>query len=188
MLLAAGDSSRFGSNKLIHPLPDGTPVALAAAGNLLAAVPQSIAIIRQGQQQLGDGLSALGLQVVENPLADQGMGSSLAAGINASRDADGWLIALADMPWIRPETITALVGRLNKGASMVAPVYRQVRGHPVGLSSRWRDDLLGLHADRGARQLLNDHPDELELIATSDPGVIRDIDLPEDLLGSSLGV
>jgi molybdenum cofactor cytidylyltransferase len=46
ILLAAGNASRFGSNKLLHLLPDGTPIAMAAARNLKAAIPSSLAIVR----------------------------------------------------------------------------------------------------------------------------------------------
>ncbi len=181
VLLAAGNSERFGSNKLMYPLEDGLTVAVSAARNLVNAVPESIAIIKPGQQQLASSLSALGLAVIENPKADEGMGTSLALGIQASIDANGWLIALADMPWVKPKTIHALADRLIKGVSMVAPSYEQTRGHPVGFSSDWRDDLLNLSGDKGARHLLNEHVDALRLLITDDPGVVRDIDVPEDL-------
>lgn len=181
MLLAAGNSKRFGSDKLMHPFQDGTTVALATARNLIVAVPESIAIIKKEQQELASSLSALGLKVIENPMAEEGMGTSLAVGINAKHDADGWLIALADMPWVKSKTILTLADRLEKGASIVAPSYDQKRGHPVGFSSNWRNELLSLRGDKGARQLLNDNSDTVRLMATNDSGVLSDIDVPEDL-------
>jgi molybdenum cofactor cytidylyltransferase len=181
ILLAAGTASRFGAAKLLHPLPDGMPVGVAAAGALLQSVPNSIAIVRPGDHALIKAFSAVGLQVVENPLADEGMGSSLAAGVCATSGATGWLIALADMPWLQPATITALADRLNSGASIVAPVYQGRRGNPVGFSSRWQKALQALSGDKGARDLLANYPDELELLTTEDAGVLQDVDHPRDL-------
>ena len=181
ILLAAGSAVRFGSNKLLHPLPDGTPLAVQAARRLIDAVPNSIAVIRPDDQELGDALAATGLRIIENPLASQGMGTSLAMGVRATGDATGWIIALADMPWIAPATLDAVAGRLRQGASMAAAAHAGRRGHPVGFSGRWREELCGLSGDSGARRLLEAHPDALELVETADPGIFRDIDYPQDL-------
>ena len=181
ILLAAGSASRFGAAKLLHPLPDGVAIGVAAASALIKAVPNSLAVVGPGDQTLITAFSELGLKVVENPLADEGMGTSLAAGVCATSEAAGWLIALADMPWLQPATITALADRLNSGASMVAPVYAGRRGHPVGFSSCWYEQLSGLSGDRGARDLLANYPGELELLTIEDVGVLKDIDYPKDL-------
>lgn len=181
VLLAAGSAVRFGSNKLLHPLPDGTPLAVQAARRLIEAVPNSIAVTRPEDEELRDALAAKGLRVIENPVACEGMGTSLARGVLATRDAAGWIIALADMPWIAPATIDAVAGRLRRGASMAAPSHAGRRGHPVGFSAQWREELCGLSGDTGARRLIEAHPDTLELVETADPGIFRDIDYRHDL-------
>ena len=181
ILLAAGSARRFGAPKLLHPLHDGLPVAVAAAHALVQVLPNTLAVVKPGDQTLIDLFTQLGMQVVENPLADEGMGTSLAAGINATAQADGWLIALADMPWIQPTTISALAARLENGASMVAPVCAGRRGHPVGFSSRWLQPLRDLSGDKGARDLIADYSDKLELFATEDAGILKDIDYPQNL-------
>lgn len=181
ILLAAGSARRFGAPKLLHPLQDGVPVAVASARVLQQALPNSIAVVRLGDHALIELLSERGLQIVENPLADEGMGTSLAAGVNATADAGGWIIALADMPWIQATTITALADRMKNGASMVAPEYEGQRGHPVGFSSRWRQPLQALSGDKGAWDLITNHSHELELLATEDAGVVKDVDHPQDL-------
>ena len=181
ILLAAGSARRFGAPKLLQPLDEAVPVAAAAAQTLMQVLPNTIAVVKPGDYALAQIFRELGLHVVENPLADEGMGSSLAVGISAAARADGWLIALADMPWIRPATIAVVAGRLVDGASMVAPVYGGRRGHPVGLSSRWLQPLLSLYGDVGARDLIANHQDELELLDLGDAGVLKDIDYPQDL-------
>lgn len=181
ILLAAGTAQRFGTPKLLHPLPGDVPVGIAAARALIQAVPDAVAVVRPGDDALIEAFSAIGLKIVENPSADAGMGTSLAAGVRATPEAGGWLIALADMPWIRPATIRLLADRLRSGASMVAPLYAGRRGHPVGFAPRWGGQLRSLCGDEGARGLIADHAGELELQTTVDAGVLEDIDHPGDL-------
>lgn len=181
ILLAAGASRRFGSDKLLHRLPGGTPVAAAALANLRAALPHVIAVVRPGATALADLLSSTGATVILCANADEGMGASLAAAIGASGDAAGWVIALADMPYIRPQTIEKVAAALAQGAAIVAPAYRGERGHPVGLAARFRPQLQALHGDAGARDLLKQHADLIKLIEVDDSGVGRDIDTPADL-------
>src|SRR5512133_2420993 len=103
ILLAAGASKRFGSDKLMHPLTGQTPVALAALARLRAAVPHVIAVVRPGATVLGNLLSEAGATVILCANAEDGMGASLAAAVSASGEVAGWVVALADMPYIRPE-------------------------------------------------------------------------------------
>ena len=141
ILLAAGASRRFGSDKLLHPLADRTPVAVAALANLRAAIPHVIAVVRPGVPVLENRLSEAGATVVLCAEADEGMGRSLATAVSVSVAASGWVVALADMPYIRPETVAKIVAALAAGAHIAAPSYRGERGHPVGLSARFRKQL-----------------------------------------------
>jgi molybdenum cofactor cytidylyltransferase len=109
------------------------------------------------------------------------MGASLACAARAAGQADGYLIALGDMPFVRRTTIAAVRDALAGGAALVAPYFRARRGHPVGISSRFREELLALKGDEGAKKLVAAHELELVKIPVGDPGVIRDIDRPEDL-------
>jgi molybdenum cofactor cytidylyltransferase len=181
ILLAAGAGERFGGHKLLHPLSGGELIGIAAARNLINSLPKTLAVIRQGDDQLAEQFEALGLQVVENRQAELGMGESLSAGIDASFDAAGWVVALADMPWISPDTICSLVQRLEQGASICAPVFQGRRGHPVAFGGQWRNQLKAMQGDHGARHLLKANQGELVLIATDDRGVILDIDRHSDL-------
>ncbi len=181
VLLAAGSSTRFGSDKLLYPLTAQTPVAVQALARLRAAVPHVLAVVRPGVPALEDRLSAAGATVILCPNAAEGMGASLATAVAASVDAEGWVIALADMPYVQTETISKIAVALAAGADLVAPVYRGRRGHPVGISARFRGELQALQGDEGARALLRDNAQLLQLVEVDDPGVCRDIDTPADL-------
>src|SRR5882672_9679436 len=186
ILLAAGSAKRFGANKLLQTLPPGTPdagmpIRLAAAKHLIGALPDSIAVLRPRAQKLGKLLRDAGCNTVVCKNAGEGMGTSLAAGVRAAPDADGWVVALADMPFLRPETIRVIAKGLSEGAVIAVPAYRGERGHPVGFARRFLDELSGLRGDAGAREILKAHPDWITLYEVDDPGVLRDIDEPSDL-------
>ncbi len=181
VLLAAGSSSRFGADKLLHRLPDGEVLAVRSARNLWTAVPRSIAVVRDSRSELASLLQAAGLTLVACDRAAEGMGASLACGVAASADAEGWVIALADMPFVRPDTIAAVAAALARGAPIAAPVHDGRRGHPVGFSRPFLNDLLALSGDSGARRVVVAHADATFLIPCNDPGAVRDVDLPGDL-------
>ncbi len=181
ILLAAGAGSRFGGEKLLHPLEDGVAIAAHAARNLLAATPDVIAVVRRGDFPLYDMLEQEGCQVTMFQGAARGMGASLAHGVSESRSADGWIVALADMPRIAPATIKRILAALEEGAQIAAPVYKGERGHPVGFGAQLRDELLTLDGDQGARAVLERHRGALKLIECDDAGVLLDIDRKSDL-------
>lgn len=185
LLLAAGASKRFGSNKLTAQL-GGQAMVVRAARNLLAAGLPVLCVVRDAAGPVADRVRELpGTKVSQCLDAHLGMGRSLAWGVGATRSADGWLVALGDMPAVPPEVIRALAETLAAGASIVAPEYRGRRGHPVGFARCWLPELLALEGDRGGRDLIAAHPDRLRLIAVDAPGVLLDVDNPEDLVRSS---
>ncbi len=181
ILLAAGASSRFGADKLRHALPHGVMIAVQAARHLRAALPRVLAVVRPGQDELATALRAEGCEVVVCERAADGMGESLACAVRAAGAREGYVIALADMPFIRPSTIVAVSEAIAGGAAIAAPYFHTRRGHPVGVSGRYAQRLERLTGDEGARSLLAEHAAQLTKIPVGDPGVLRDIDRPEDL-------
>ena len=186
ILLSAGFSRRFGSaDKLLHLLQDGRPIALASAESLIKAMPISIAVVRSENIVLAELLLNAGLKVVFCNENDQEMADSLSTAIrfSASLEAanDGFVIALADMPYIEPATIKTVAKNLSTGASIVIPTYHGQRGHPVGFSAKFRSELESLHGDEGARSIVKRYPNEVELLQCDDAGVLADIDTQADL-------
>ncbi|MGA9033500.1 MAG: nucleotidyltransferase family protein [Sulfuricaulis sp.] len=180
VLLAAGHGKRFGSHKLLARLPNGTAIGVAAARNLIDTLPDCVAVLRPGEEILASLLAAEGLRIVVNPNADGGMGTSLACGV-AAAEANGWLIALADMPAIQPATIQAVAEAIAAGAELAAPLFHGERGHPIGFARHFRAALTALDGDRGGRDILAQYSKELRLIEVEDPGVLVDIDREDDI-------
>lgn len=184
ILLAAGRGARFDAtgqrNKLLQPLADGEEVAVAAARNLLAALPSVLAVIRPGNDKLAAKLNGAGCEVTVCDHADEGMAASLVHALSCKPMARGWVIALADMPFVQPATVAALAAAVDAGAGIAAPTIGGRRGNPVAFGRMHLDELLQLRGDEGARRLLQAHP--VTAIAVDDPGILQDIDTPPDLL------
>lgn len=187
ILLAAGAGTRFGGNKQLAPVPDGRTMLDAAAATLRAAVDDLIIVIRDEAAlytHAADIARALSCSVVVNTNANQGMASSIVCGVRHSMDAAGWLLALADMPFIKPQTIhtVADVLRANVNQAMIVqPVYKTARGHPVGFTQYDRAALLALQGDTGARTIIAAASMRLIEIDVDDSGVVRDVDTPQAL-------
>lgn len=180
ILLAAGAGSRFGGGKLLHEL-DGVAIGVRSARNMMAAGLRVTAVVRPGSEPLVQLLQRESVTVTVCDNAAEGMGVSLAHAIAATREAAGWVVALADMPRIQPETVRRVMDALQQGARIAALQYQGARGHPVGFGAGLRDELLALKGDEGARAVLKRHHAEIEIIAVDDPGVVFDIDRREDI-------
>ena len=181
ILLAAGQSTRFGSNKLLHPLNNNKSIAQQSAHNLIQACPNSIAAVNNTSSTLAESLSDTGLKIIENTEADQGMGRSIACGVQATADADAWLIVLADMPFLQTQTIKIIMQNFKAKKCIIAATYQHQQGHPVLFSKHFFDELTQLNRDAGARDILKNNLELIKLVELNDQGILQDIDLLEDL-------
>ncbi len=184
ILLAAGRGRRFDPlgerNKLLQLLPDGEPVVVASARTLLSVLPRVIAVVPPADGGVGERLRALGVEVTVCADADSGMAASLVHAIRHSLpEADAWLVALGDMPFVSPLTLQALLAALADGADIAAPLHEGRRGNPVAFGAVRLPALLALAGEVGARPLLKAMP--VREVAVDDPGIFRDIDTPADL-------
>ncbi|HET7832025.1 MAG TPA: nucleotidyltransferase family protein [Gallionella sp.] len=191
IVLAAGTSRRFGTNKLLHPVVrHGLTLPLAAHSLLpwLDTFPQVSVVVRPSSEMfrstiemsLGAARSAR-IRWVACADAAQGMSASLACGVHANRDAAGWLVGLADMPAVPVAAITSVRTALEGGTKLAAPFCKGRRGHPVGFGAHYYGDLLGLQGDAGARSLLERDGSRVARIEIGSDGIIADIDTLEDL-------
>ena len=88
------------------------------------------------------------------------------------------------MPWIGHETIVKVADSLRAGANIAAPAVSGQRGHPVGFSHRHRAALAALTGDAGARGILQRNAGGLTIVDVDDPGILADVDRPDDLAGT----
>ena len=181
ILLAAGSSKRFGSQKLLTILPNNKLLVLASAEHLCEIVDDFSVVVNTQDARLTKIFLEKHISIVSCSQSEFGIGHSIACGVANTRDATGWVIALADMPFIKLGTIQSVVRTLREGALIVVPVFEGRRGHPVGFSKKLYPELVTLEGDVGARSLLEKYKSAVKEINCKDPGVVIDIDVPEDL-------
>lgn len=182
ILLAAGSSRRFGAPKLLQEL-DGKPLIRWTAEALDAVVPDEIiVVVPPFSGHIRAALSGLRVRFVENRRAEDGIGTSIAAGVAAVDDrAEAVLLTLADIPFGPALVLPAVVQRYRKGgAAIVAPSYRGVPGHPVLFDRAVFPELAVLDGDRGARAVVEHDPSRVATVEI-DAEPPTDVDTTEDL-------
>jgi molybdenum cofactor cytidylyltransferase len=184
LLLAAGMGKRMGGAKQLLSLGEQRMVE-ASLHNLLAShVDEIIVVLGFAAEEIRPFVEGKErVKVVVNPRFREGMGTSIHEGVQAvDSRAQGILIVLADQPFILPEVIDQLIERFAAGEKgIVLPVYEGKRGHPVILDwKRYGPGLLALQGDVGAREIVQNHPEDVLEVEVVSPGVVVDIDEPAD--------
>lgn len=182
LVLAAGRSRRFGSDKRCALLPSGRSLLQGSIENAVGVVDELWVVLRDDDDPASLGVSDK-VRIVRSPDADFGMGRSFAAGIAAlqSTDADAVAVLLADMPWIGKDVLTDLVSMADP-ERIALPRYQGQRGHPVIIGRRFWPELLQLTGDQGARAVIAGHAERLDVLECDHSGVLRDADTPEALV------
>ena len=111
-------------------------------------------------------------------IKNAGMGDSIATGVTATQNSNGWLILPADLPLVLPKTLLALALELASH-EVVVPVYESQRGHPVGFSAMCGEALRKVSGDQGATRVVAQY--KAHLVAVDDIGCVLDVDTPEQL-------
>jgi len=182
ILLAAGQSHRFGaSDKLVAPLA-GEALALHAARRIVELAPERrIAVCAEADGALARQLAALGFDIIANPDSDRGLSHSLALGIAAAAQtsAAAALICLADMPFVSTGHLRALIARFDAAEAPVVASNNGAAAMPPALFARSHfDRLRASEGDGGGKALL---AGAALIPASADE--LADIDRPEDLRG-----
>jgi molybdenum cofactor cytidylyltransferase len=182
IVLAAGTSSRMGSNKMLADF-DGKPMVRASVANVLSSgVDEVIVVSGHEPEKVRQALAGLAVRIVNNPDYAAGLSTSLRAGVEAAGQADAVVVCLADMPRVSADVIDRMVAAFNpvEHRSIVVPVHQGQFGNPVLWGSEHFARLKSMSGDKGARALIGEMKSEAtEIVA--DEGVLMDADTPEAL-------
>jgi molybdenum cofactor cytidylyltransferase len=181
VLLAAGGSRRFGTQKLVTPIR-GAPLIRHGADLLARTTDHVVAVIGSDALIVRAALAGTGAEVVENPEWRDGLSTSLRRGVaSVSPLAEAVVIALGDQPDIRPEIVRRLIEVWRQtGHLIVSARYRGVRAPPVLLSRPVFRDVAALVGDVGAKVIMELHPESVGYVDV-DADVPRDVDSPKDV-------
>lgn len=182
-VLAAGSATRMeGASKLSQSIGEQTVIGKVIE-NLEAAGADKITVVYGDHWGVDDLKLPEHVHTLRNENAQQGMGTSIAlAAANVASDTTRLLLALGDMPLVKPETLKLLVREsAHTDANIWAPTYQGKRGNPVVFAECWFEELSKLNGDQGGAKLLGHEAAKVVYIEVDDPGILSDIDTPADL-------
>lgn len=182
MVLAAGRSSRMGTQKLLLPYR-GQPMIARVVDELLESPVDQVFVVtgKEGKPIL-EALAGRRVHCVTNPHAEDEMLHSVRCGLIAMpQQSAAAMVVLGDQPSITANLVAELVRSFHATSrSVVVPTYKGKRGHPLLFAMHYRDEILTGHEGRGLRGLLETHPQDVFELEVATSGILEDIDLPED--------
>lgn len=164
LILAAGQSRRMGAENKLTKLWRGKPLLRHCVDAALESALSEFLIVTGHQADEVKSILPSGVSAVHNPLSEQGMATSLVAGITQLDDDAAVMVLLGDMPMVSSKNIDALIDIYadnNDPEKIVIATCNGKWGNPVIFSPKHRDALLQLSGDRGARGLLRENEQHL---------------------------
>ena len=193
IMLAAGNSRRFGANKLLYEV-DGIPMYRHVLGQLIQVKRQleeglkrtytgnlpdikcRIAVVTQ-YDSIAETAVEQGIQVLYNPHPEKGISSSLKIGLNANLDADAVLFTVSDQPWLTCDTICKLIQTFLDSGKEIACISCQGKmGNPCIFSKKYYEELLSLEGDKGGKRVIMKHLEDTCIYEVNDARELEDID------------
>ena len=182
VILAAGESRRMGTQKLLLPFGDATVIESVVLTALASRVDRVLAVLGADRDAVRQKLEPLGIDFVINENFVKGMLSSVQAGFAALPPAaEAAVVMLSDQPFLPAGVVDAVVEAFRRsGKGIVVPAFQGRRGHPVLIGLKYHDEVLALDPTDGLRRLMRAHPDDIFEAAVEDANILRDMDVPED--------
>lgn len=179
IMLAAGNSRRFGSNKLLYEI-DGVPMYLRTLKKLQTAAREfkncEIIVVTQ-YEEIASKAQESGAQVLINPHPERGISSSMQIGLVAAKESSACLFTVSDQPWLTAETIVNLVYKFqSEQKGMACTILNNKTGNPCIFSRKYYQELMKITGDKGGKQIINRHPDDVVYLEIKDARELVDID------------
>ena len=178
VILAAGRSSRMGEAKQLLRLGEHTVLGQVLENVRSSGVEDIVLVLGHEAEKIRERISTENLNVVINESYQQGMGTSLRAGLAAlPPEVDAALIILADQPFIRPKTLGLIMDQYKRSsAQIVIPTYKGFRGNPVLLDRSVFSEVMALTGDIGCRAIFGNHLEGIVKQPVEDIGILLDLD------------
>lgn len=181
ILLAAGKSQRMGLCKQLLQLADRPAVAHCLDTLTAVGLKEIVAVVSPSGDEVAAALSHYPVVVVANESDSCDMADSVRTGLaRLTSGSTGVLVALADHPLVRPDTVQALVNRHGEEPdAILIPVHDGAKGHPTLFPAAILQEI-GQVAT--LRDVIGRHRDQVRLVPVADEGVVMDMDVWEDYL------
>ena len=188
LVLAAGFSKRFGTDKRTESVQGDEPMLLLTIKNLARHFEEIIVVLRNNDQIIADlvlnRFQASRIIIHHAKDSIEGIGTSLASTIEivAERKWKSIFVFLGDMPYIKQETISKLkTEALTNPFNIIVPKFETETGHPVCFPNGFYKEIGSLSGDVGAKKIINSNLERVMFVKTNDRGVNLDVDTPIDI-------
>ena len=168
-----------GANKLLLPWKEQCVLQVVVERICEVGLGEVVVVTGHQRAEVEEALSRYPVRLVHNPDFAEGMAASIRVGVEAAVAEQGYLFALGDMPQIASKTMLKVAEALKSSETIAVPVRYGHRGHPVAIGSAYRDALLALTGDRGARPVLAKNAANVVEVAVEDEGIFVDVDTLE---------
>lgn len=182
IILAAGESTRMPKHKMLLPYASRTVIEHIINEVRQSRVTETIVVTGHNAEAMAERLKGRPVRIVVNDHYRDGMLSSVRCGLRAIlSDATAAMFLLGDQPTICKQTINTLLDHYqNNDKGILVPIHKGRRGHPLLVSTKYRNEILTQYNEVGLRGLLQAHPDDIAAIDLDTPTILQDIDTPED--------
>ena len=165
IILAAGSSTRFGDkNKLLKPFMDSSIFGHVVKTMTNLPIAEVILVTGYEHEKIAEAIKHSNVHIIHNSEFQTGIASSSKCGVSAaSQKTEGYMICLGDMPYITMDYIKNLLDTFinSQIPSIIVPTFQYRKGNPVIFSKNFIDDLLKIEGDKGAREVIDKHPDSI---------------------------
>lgn len=180
IILASGFSRRMEKDKLLMEI-EGMPLVERVIKACVDSNLDEVILIYRQKAVLDIG-KKYKIKAIYNENAILGQSESLKLGVREAKGAKAYMFFVGDQPFIKAELVNMLIDEYIKSqADILVPFYNGKRGMPTIISSSYKDELLGITGDKGARDLVNKYIHKTKKIYIEDERLGLDIDKPEDL-------
>lgn len=184
IILAAGESSRMKTPKMILPFGKSTIIETVIANVTDSDADRMVVVLGAWKKDIMKVIEKHHVNSCFNENYKQGMLSSVQCGLRfITETSEGVLICPGDQPMADKKIINLVISAFkSSGKGIVIPSYEKRRGHPVMINSKYYNEILNFRNDETLRKIMENHPADIEEVETGFSSVLKDIDTPDDYI------
>jgi molybdenum cofactor cytidylyltransferase len=182
IILAGGRSKRMGTMKQLLPWGDRTILQHVIDISSQVKPGEIIVVLGHNADEISKVLAGEPVKIVVNSEFSKGMSTSLKAALrHVSPESDVYVFMLCDQPLVTVDMLKLLLSRHQASAlGITVPVYQGIKGRPVVMDSKYKEELMTLKGEIGAKQVIDNHPGDVLEVPVDSEEVIVDIDTQEE--------
>lgn len=186
IVLAAGESTRMKAQKLLLQYQGKTMIEKVIENVTNSEIDRTLVVVGCNKDEILGVIAHLPVSHCNNDNYKKGMLSSVKAGFRSLPESfDAVLIFQGDQPMITSEAVNIVIHAYRQSnQGIVIPVCQKKRGHPLLIDSKYREEIEKLEDEEGLRGLARKYPEDVLEVDVNLPGILRDIDTPEDYLNA----